>query len=41
MLAYEAAAVPETLGGSGICFTRKDFPALEQLRMDIDEYREE
>ena len=28
VLAYEAAAVPETLGGSGICFTRKDFPAL-------------
>ena len=28
VLAYEAAAVPETLGGSGVCFTRKDFPAL-------------
>ena len=28
VLAYEAAAVPETLGGSGICFTRKDLPAL-------------
>lgn len=31
VLAYEAAAVPETLGGSGICFTRKDFSRLASV----------
>jgi glycosyltransferase involved in cell wall biosynthesis len=31
IIAYKAAAIPETLGGSGILVTRKDFPAMAEL----------
>jgi glycosyltransferase involved in cell wall biosynthesis len=38
IVAYAAAAVPETLGGSGILFTRKAFPhiaeVVEELRLN-------
>lgn len=39
VLAYAAAAVPETLGGSGICFTEKSFPHLAAV-MDAVLYNE-
>lgn len=31
VLAYDAGAVPETMGGSGILFTEKDYPLLAEL----------
>ncbi len=39
VLAYAAAAVPETMGGAGVLFDRKDFPLLAELlgRLDRDE----
>ncbi|XXF80090.1 glycosyltransferase family 4 protein [Myxococcaceae bacterium GXIMD 01537] len=37
VLAYGAAAVPETLGGAGIAFDRKDFPFLAELVVDLSE----
>jgi len=39
VLAYEAAAVPETLGGSGVCFTEKSLPHLAGV-MDAMLYNE-
>ncbi len=39
IMAFEAAAVPETLGGSGVLFRRKNFPVLaelvEELRLNV------
>ena len=40
VLAYEAAAVPETLGGSGVCFTEKNFSRLAAV-MDALLFNEE
>lgn len=37
VLAYGAAAVPETLGGAGIAFTHKHFPFLAELVVDLSE----
>lgn len=37
VLAYAAAAVPETLGGAGIAFDTKHFPFLAELVMDLSE----
>jgi glycosyltransferase involved in cell wall biosynthesis len=38
VLAYSAAAVPETMGGVGILFTAKDYPLLAEMvdRMERD-----
>lgn len=35
VLAYGAAAVPETLGGAGVCFDEKRFAALAELVRDL------
>jgi glycosyltransferase involved in cell wall biosynthesis len=39
VLAYAAAAVPETMGGAGVLFDRKDYPLLAEFigRLDRDE----
>jgi glycosyltransferase involved in cell wall biosynthesis len=37
VLAYAAAAVPETLGGAGIAFDRKHFPFLAELVVELSE----
>ena len=39
VLAYAAAAVPETMGAAGVLFDRKDYPLLAELlgRLDRDE----
>ena len=31
VLAYGAAAVPETMGGAGVLFTKKDYPAIAEM----------
>ncbi len=31
VLAYAAAAVPETMGGAGVLFSKKDFPAVAEM----------
>jgi glycosyltransferase involved in cell wall biosynthesis len=37
VLAYAAAAVPETLGGAGVAFDRKHFAFLAELAVDLSE----
>lgn len=43
VLAYAAGAVPETMGGAGILFTRKDYPLLAELveRLERDAFMRE
>jgi glycosyltransferase involved in cell wall biosynthesis len=40
VLAYAAAAVPETLGGAGLCFDEKRFAALAELVRDLGRDRQ-
>ena len=37
VLAFAAAAVPETLGGHGIAFTQKNYPLLAELAVELTE----